>query len=120
MSADGGQAATELAALVPDVIVASGSAGAAAVLQATRTVPTVFVIVPDPVGSGCVESLAQPGGTPLALWCSNTVWARNGWNCSKRSHRVWRGRGCFAIPLSPQGLACSAPSNLPRRRLEWR
>ena len=61
------RAATELAALVPDVIVASGSAGAAAVLQATRTVPTVFVIVPDPVGSGCVESLAQPGGTPLAL-----------------------------------------------------
>ena len=63
MSADGGQAATELAALVPDVIVASGSAGAAAVLQATRTVPTVFVIVPDPVGSGFVESLAQPGGS---------------------------------------------------------
>jgi putative ABC transport system substrate-binding protein len=57
-----GRAATELAALAPDVIVAAGSAGAAAVLQATRTVPIVFVIVPDPVGSGVVESLAQPGG----------------------------------------------------------
>ena len=56
-----GSAATELAALVPDVIVASGSA-AAAILQATRTVPIVFVSVPDPVGSGFVESLAQPGG----------------------------------------------------------
>jgi putative ABC transport system substrate-binding protein len=56
------RAATELAALSPDVIVAAGSAGAAAVLQATRTVPIVFVIVPDPVGSGFVESLAQPGG----------------------------------------------------------
>jgi putative ABC transport system substrate-binding protein len=56
------KAATELAALAPDVIVPSGSAGASAVLQATRTVPTVFVIVPDPVGSGFVESLAQPGG----------------------------------------------------------
>ena len=56
-----GSAATELAALAPDVIVASGSA-AAAVLQATRTVPIVFVSVPDPVGSGFVESLAQPGG----------------------------------------------------------
>src|SRR5262245_30871376 len=55
-------AAIELAGLAPDVIVASGSAGAAAVLQATRTVPIVFVIVPDPVGSGFVESLAQPGG----------------------------------------------------------
>jgi ABC-type uncharacterized transport system substrate-binding protein len=55
-------AAIELAALAPDVIVAGGSAGAGAVLQATRTVPIVFVIVPDPVGSGFVESLAQPGG----------------------------------------------------------
>src|SRR5262249_15963340 len=33
-----------------------------AILQATRTVPIVFVSVPDPVGSGFVESLAQPGG----------------------------------------------------------
>jgi putative tryptophan/tyrosine transport system substrate-binding protein len=56
------KAATELAALAPDVIVAAGSAGAAAVIQATGTVPIVFVIVPDPVGSGFVESLAQPGG----------------------------------------------------------
>src|SRR5207249_4319367 len=61
-AADTRRAATELAALALDVIVASGSAGAAAVLEATRTVPIVFVIVPDPVGSGFVESLAQPGG----------------------------------------------------------
>ena len=31
-------------------------------LQATRTVPIVFVIVPDPVGSGFVDSLSRPGG----------------------------------------------------------
>ena len=31
-------------------------------LEATRTVPIVFVIVPDPVGAGYVESLARPGG----------------------------------------------------------
>jgi putative ABC transport system substrate-binding protein len=54
--------AAELAALTPDVILASGSAGAAAILQATRSVPVVFVVVPDPVGSGFVESLAEPGG----------------------------------------------------------
>ena len=34
----------------------------APLLQATRTVPIVFAIVPDPVGSGFVESLARPGG----------------------------------------------------------
>jgi putative tryptophan/tyrosine transport system substrate-binding protein len=54
--------AEELATLAPEVIVATGSAGVEPMLQATRTVPVVFVIVPDPVGSGIVESLARPGG----------------------------------------------------------
>src|SRR5262249_28362579 len=61
-AADTRAAAKELVALAPDVIVASGGAGAEAVVQATRTLPIVFVVVPDPVGSGYVESLAQPGG----------------------------------------------------------
>ena len=54
--------AAELVALAPDIIVATGGGGTAEMLQATRSVPIVFVIVPDPVGSGFVESLAQPGG----------------------------------------------------------
>jgi putative ABC transport system substrate-binding protein len=54
--------AAELAALAPDVILATGSAGLPALLQATQTVPIVFVLVPDPVGSGFVHSLSQPGG----------------------------------------------------------
>jgi putative ABC transport system substrate-binding protein len=54
--------ATQLAALAPDVILANGSAAAAPLLQATRAVPIVFAIVPDPVGAGLVESLARPGG----------------------------------------------------------
>jgi putative ABC transport system substrate-binding protein len=52
----------ELAALAPDVILAAGSANAGPLLQATRTVPIVFVNVPDPVGAGFVDSLARPGG----------------------------------------------------------
>jgi putative ABC transport system substrate-binding protein len=54
--------AAELVALAPDVILATGGAGTEKMLQATRSVPIVFVIVPDPVGSGFVESLGQPGG----------------------------------------------------------
>jgi putative tryptophan/tyrosine transport system substrate-binding protein len=54
--------AAELVALAPDVILATGSATLGPLLQATRTVPIVFVIVPDPVGAGFVDSLAHPGG----------------------------------------------------------
>ena len=54
--------AAELAALAPDVILANGSAAVAPLLEATRTIPIVFAIVPDPVGAGFVDSLARPGG----------------------------------------------------------
>ena len=55
--------AAELAALAPDVLVAgTGTATVAPLLQATRTVPIVFVSVIDPVGAGFVASLSQPGG----------------------------------------------------------
>jgi putative tryptophan/tyrosine transport system substrate-binding protein len=54
--------AAELAALAPDVILASGASTVGPLLQATRTVPIVFAAVADPVGAGFVNSLARPGG----------------------------------------------------------
>ena len=54
--------AAELIALAPDVILASGNSTVGPLLQATRTVPIVFALVADPVGSGFVDSLARPGG----------------------------------------------------------
>ena len=54
--------AAEFASLAPEVILASGGAALPPVLQATRTIPVVFVIVPDPVGNGWVTSLSRPGG----------------------------------------------------------
>jgi ABC-type uncharacterized transport system substrate-binding protein len=54
--------AAELVALAPDVILSAGSPSVAALQQATRSVPIVFVLVVDPVSSGFVDSLARPGG----------------------------------------------------------
>jgi putative ABC transport system substrate-binding protein len=54
--------AAELVALGPDVILSTGGASLAALLQATRNIPIVFTNVPDPVGAGFVDSLARPGG----------------------------------------------------------
>jgi len=53
--------AAELVALAPDVILSVGSASMGPLLEATRTVPIVFVITPDPVGAGYVDSLSRPG-----------------------------------------------------------
>jgi putative ABC transport system substrate-binding protein len=54
--------AAELAALVPDVILATGDAVMVPLLQLAPTVPIVFAMMIDPVGGGFVESLAEPGG----------------------------------------------------------
>ena len=53
--------AAEMVALAPDVILAGASAATAAMHEATRTLPIVFVNVSDPVGAGYVASLARPG-----------------------------------------------------------
>jgi ABC-type uncharacterized transport system substrate-binding protein len=52
----------EMVALAPDLIIANGTSMMAPLLQATRTLPIVFVQVTDPVGAGFVASLARPGG----------------------------------------------------------
>lgn len=56
------QHAEELVALAPDVILCSGNAAVTPLLQVTRTVPVVFAVVADPVGSGYAETLSRPGG----------------------------------------------------------
>jgi len=54
--------AKELVATKPDVIVSSSTPTTAALLEQTRTIPIVFAIVTDPVGSGFVTSFPRPGG----------------------------------------------------------
>jgi putative tryptophan/tyrosine transport system substrate-binding protein len=54
--------AKELVALQPDVILSQVTPTTLALLQQTRTIPIVFVVVADPVGSGLVASIPRPGG----------------------------------------------------------
>jgi putative tryptophan/tyrosine transport system substrate-binding protein len=56
------QFAKELVALQPDVILSNTTPTTTALLQQTRTIPIVFAIVGDPVGSGFVASFPRPGG----------------------------------------------------------
>jgi putative ABC transport system substrate-binding protein len=54
--------AQELVRLQPDIILANGTAATVVLQRETRTIPIVFVSVPDPVASGIVPRLNQPGG----------------------------------------------------------
>jgi putative tryptophan/tyrosine transport system substrate-binding protein len=54
--------ARELVQLNLDLIIASAPNAAFAAKEATKTIPIIFVAVPDPVETGLVDSLAQPGG----------------------------------------------------------
>src|ERR1700686_409646 len=54
--------AAELVAFGPDVLVGTANSIVGDLQQASRTIPIVFVLTIDPVGSGLVASLARPGG----------------------------------------------------------
>src|SRR5262249_50983026 len=54
--------AKELVSLQPDVILTNSTPVTAALKRETSTIPIVFAVAADPVGSGFVASLARPGG----------------------------------------------------------
>jgi ABC-type uncharacterized transport system substrate-binding protein len=54
--------AKELVESGPDVILANTTPVTAALHQETSTIPVVFVIVSDPIGSGLITNLSKPGG----------------------------------------------------------
>jgi putative ABC transport system substrate-binding protein len=54
--------AKELVALQPDLILTQSTPATAELLRRTRTIPIVFALVADPIGSGFVASFPQPGG----------------------------------------------------------
>jgi putative tryptophan/tyrosine transport system substrate-binding protein len=54
--------AAELAGTMPDVVVAHPTVATEELMRQTRTIPIIFILVADPLGSGLVGSLARPGG----------------------------------------------------------
>jgi putative tryptophan/tyrosine transport system substrate-binding protein len=60
----------ELVGSRPDVLVGIGPAPTAALQQATRTIPIVFLMSVDPVAQGIVESLARPGGNATGFFAT--------------------------------------------------
>jgi len=63
----GAALAAELVATRPDLLLAPGDEIVRVFLQSTRTLPIVFTIGQDPVGSGLVASLQRPGGNATGL-----------------------------------------------------
>jgi putative ABC transport system substrate-binding protein len=59
--------ARELVESKVDVVITVTALGAVMLKQATSTIPIVFVIAPDPVGTELVKSLAHPGGNLTGL-----------------------------------------------------
>ena len=62
--------AKELVSSRPDVLVGFGQAPTAALQQATRTIPIVFLMPTDPVAEGIVQSLARPGGNATGFFAT--------------------------------------------------
>jgi putative ABC transport system substrate-binding protein len=61
------RSAKDLVTLRPDLILSNSTPTTVALLQETRTIPIVFAVVSDPIGSGFVASFARPGGNATGL-----------------------------------------------------
>ena len=113
------KSATELVELKPEVILANGTPAVAPLLEATGTIPIVFVSVIDPIGAGFVASLAQPGGNATGFTIYEYSMGGKWLEVLKRSLLILRERLYSAIPGSRPGLACSVPLRLWHPRCEW-
>jgi ABC-type uncharacterized transport system substrate-binding protein len=58
---------SELVALAPDIILASGTPTLSSLFRATSNLPIIFVNVTDPLDANFVKSLARPGGNATSF-----------------------------------------------------
>jgi ABC-type uncharacterized transport system substrate-binding protein len=111
------RAATELVALAPDALLVVGTATAALLLQATQTIPVVFVQSADPVGAGFVQSLARPGGNATGFtsfeYSLSGKWVELLKQIAPHVTRV----AVFRDPTSVGGASASSPQSRQWRSL---
>jgi len=113
--------AKELVAPQPNVILSSTTPTTTALLQQTRTIPIVFAIVADPIGSGFVASFARPGGKVTGFIFTEPTMAASGWNCSRRLHHASPGSRCRSTrQRRHMPTIGSTPSKPPLPPLQWR
>jgi putative ABC transport system substrate-binding protein len=109
----------ELVALAPDVILAGGGAVVPSLLQATRTIPIVFTLTPDPVGAGFVESLARPGGNATGFTTFEYGISGKWLELLKEIAPHVTRAAVIRDPAIAAGLGQWAPSSPWRRRWGW-
>src|SRR5215467_1050769 len=96
--------AAELVALMPDIILASGTLSLAAMQQASRSVPIVFAAVADPVAGGFVDSLARPGGNVTGFMPSEYSLSGKGLELLKEVAPGVKRAAVLRNPASPTGI----------------
>ena len=89
--------AQELVGLQPDILLADSTPATVALQRETRTIPIVFANVADPVASGLVARLNQPGGNITGFAAGEATLA-SGLNCSRRSRLGSSGPQSCSIP----------------------
>ena len=87
--------------------------------QLTRSVPIVFVIVPDPVGAGFVDSLARPGGNATGFTSFEYGLAGKWLELLKQIVPGVTRAAVIRDPDYPLGSGSSPPSRPWRRRSAW-
>jgi putative tryptophan/tyrosine transport system substrate-binding protein len=109
--------AKELVALQPDVLLSSTTPTTTALLQQTRTIPIVFALVADPIGSGFVANFARPGGNVTGFIFTTEPTMAGKWVelLKEIAPRVAR----IAMPFNPATIG-STPSKPPLPPLQWR
>jgi hypothetical protein len=138
--------AAELVSLKVDVIMAAGTLAPLAAKKATSTIPIVMMDAGDPVGSGLVASLAEPGGnvTGMSLMAPDlgrtvscgssartvraptrtaSASARMRWLCKRSASPVIQRDSPFLVAIRPSRL-CPIPDSKIHRtlspaRLRW-